>query len=517
MGPTLRDLFEQSVTKFPNKEALVDHRLGKRWTYREWDLDVNRLANAFRHSGVQKGDRVSTVLYNTAEFVTTLFACMKIGAVFNPINFRLTTEEIKFILHDAQPKVVLFEKETSPAISKIANSFWKIKFWSIDSENGSFAKNYDEQLAHASNERPECELHEDDTYAVMYTSGTTGRPKGVLHSHRNIMDQSLIMAAAMSLTKQDCGVSIAPLFHCAELHCAFFPRLHMGGTNVIMHHFDVKELTQLIQEERITTFFGAPTMWSMLIREDLSKVDLSTLRCGLYGGAPMAPALAKELNELLNIQLFQAYGMTEMGPAITLLYPDEQISKAGSSGKPLINHDVRVVKAKDGLPSEPGDICAPGKLGEIIVRGPSTMKGYFNQPDETKEALYKGWYHSGDIGYIDEDGFLWVSDRVKDMIISGGENIYSREVENVLFDHPDVLDAAVVGKPDELWGEQVVAFIVRKNPALTADALEAFFTENERLARYKRPRHYEFIDELPRNASGKVMKFVLRESLNEKV
>ncbi len=509
-GPTLRDVFEQTVAKFPFKEGLADRRLGKSWTYSEWDREVNHLANAFRQSGVKKGDRVSTVLYNTAEFAMALFACMKIGAVFNPINFRLMGKEVEFILRDACPKVVLYEKATSGPVAHAAKSVPNIQFWCID-EPDSFAKNYYEETSKASSERPDCELDENDPYAIMYTSGTTGMPKGVMHSHRNMVDQSLIMSAVMRVTKNERGLCIAPMFHCAELHCAFLPRLMMGGTNIIMHHFDAKELVQAIKEEKITHFFAAPTMWNMMLREDLTDADFSSLRAGLYGGAPMAPALVKEVNNTLDIDLFQAYGMTEMGPAISVLYDDEQLGKSGAAGKALINHEIRVAKIKEGTPTDPEDICAPGELGEIIVRGPSTMLEYFNRPDATKEALYKGWYHSGDVGYLDKEGFLWVSDRVKDMILSGGENIYSREVEDVLFEHPGVLDAAVIGEPDELWGERVVAFVVKKDLSLSGEELDKFCTENDRLARYKRPRRYEFMDELPRNASGKLQKFILRE------
>lgn len=511
MRPTLRDIFEQTVAKFPNKEGLVDRRLGKRWTYKQWDDDVNRLANAFWRSGVQKGDRISTVLYNTAEFATALFACTKIGAVFNPINFRLTAKEIEFILRDAAPKIVLFEKATASTVRIAAQSLRDMEFWSIEECDESFAKTYDEQIKGMSTESPGCELYEDDLYAIMYTSGTTGAPKGVMHSHRNMIDQCTIMSAVMRITKNERGLSVAPMFHCAELHCAFFPRILMGGSNVIMHHFDPKELIDTIQEEKISFFFAAPTMWNMMLREDLSQADFSPLRAGLYGGAPMAPALVKEVNQTLNIDLYQAYGMTEMGPAISVLYEDEQLIKSGSAGKPLLQHDVRVVRTRESGPSDPEEVCAAGELGEIIVRGPSTMLGYYKQSDATKEALYKGWYHSGDIGYIDNEGYLWVSDRVKDMIISGGENIYSREVEDVLFDHPKVLDAAVVGEPDEMWGERVVAYIVGKDESLTAEELDRFCKEQDRLARYKRPRRYEFVHELPRNASGKLQKYILRE------
>ncbi|SEA20907.1 fatty-acyl-CoA synthase [Thalassobacillus cyri] len=517
MGPTLRSMFEQTVAKYPEKEGLVDVRLGKRWTYREWDEEVNCLANTLKDAGVGKGDKVSTVLFNTAEFATTLFACMKIGAVFNPINFRLTAKEISFILQDAQPKIVVFEKATHPQVEQAAGEVKSVQFWSIDQHDLDFAVNYEAQMEGASRERPDCELDENDLYAIMYTSGTTGLPKGVLHTHRDMIDQALIMGTVMQVTDKERGLSVGPMFHCAELHCAFFPRVMMGGANIIMHHFETKSVIRTVKEEAITSFFAAPTMWNMMLQEDLAEADFSALNKGLYGGAPMAPALVKKLHDTLGIRLFEAYGMTEMGPAITVLTEDEQIDKAGSAGRPLLNHEVRVVRTREDGPADPADICEPGELGEIIVQGPSMMPGYYNRPEATEEVMYKGWYHSGDIGSFDEDGYLWVSDRVKDMIISGGENIYSREVEDVLFDHSQVMDTAVIGEPDEMWGERVVAYIVKKDDSLTEKELDEFCTANERLARYKRPRRYEFVDELPRNASGKLQKFKLREELMKEV
>ncbi|WP_079528886.1 fatty acid--CoA ligase [Halobacillus hunanensis] len=515
MGPTLKSMFEQTAVKFPNKEALVDVRLGKRWTYRQWDEEANHLANALSGAGVTKGEKVSTVLYNTAEFAVTLFACMKIGAIFNPINFRLTSQEISFIIKDAKPKVVLFERATAPQLKEIANERTHIHFWSIDEQQEVvLSRHYYDVLEGADRTPPFCEIDEDDYYAIMYTSGTTGLPKGVLHTHRDMIDQALILAHTLHLTHHDRGLTAAPMFHCAELHCSFFPRVMVGATTVILHHFDAQEMIQITREEEISTLFAAPTMWNMIIQEKFSKKDFNSLRTGLYGGAPMAPALTKRLHQALGVQLIQAYGMTEMGPAITVLLEDEQLSKAGSAGRALVNHEVLVVRTREEGPADPADICSPGELGEIIVRGPSMMPEYYNRSKETSEALYKGWYHSGDIGYFDEDGYLWVSDRVKDMIVSGGENIYSREVEDALFDHPAVVDAAVVGEPDELWGEKVVAYIVKKGD-VEPDELDEFCISGNRLARYKRPRRYEFVSELPRNASGKLQKFKLREQTKQ--
>ena len=274
----------------------------------------------------------------------------------------------------------------------------------------------------------------------------------------------------------------------------------------------------MIKEEKISLLFAAPTMWNMLLQEDIELYDLSSLRLGLYGAAPMAPALVKACKEQLGIDLVQAYGMTEMGPAISFLGKDEQLTKAGSAGKACFNHEIRIVRPNEDGPSEPDDLLPPGEVGEIIVKGPCMMVGYFNREEASEKAMYKGWYHSGDLGYLDEDGYLFVADRVDDMVISGGENVYPREVEDVLYEHEGILDVAVLGEPDEFWGEKVVAIVVRKNLNLTADELEYFCKNSDKLAPYKRPRKYVFVEEMPRNASGKIQKFLLREGIaSEKI
>ena len=514
MYPTLGKILEQTARKYPEKEALFDVKKNRRWTYRKWNREVNRLANAFLTAGVKKGDRISACLYNSEELATAFFACAKIGAVFNPVNFRLTAEEIAYILHDAEPKIVLFEKALEKNIAKIYGRFPRTSFWMIDPDPPYYAENYREKVRAASVVRPEAEVSEEDLYGIMYTSGTTGRPKGVMHRHRDMIEQSLILSGVMRLTPNDRGLVTAPIFHCAELHCAFLPRVHIGASQVIMRQFDPKQVLKLVQDEKITVFFAAPTMWNQLLQEDLSRYRLSSLRLGLYGGASMAPALIKRCREKLNIGLIQAYGMTEMGPAVTFLLEDEQITKAGSAGKPCLNHEVRVVCVREGAPSDPEDVMEPGGIGEILVRGSCMMKGYYRREEETMRAIHQGWYHTRDLGYMDEDGYLWVADRLDDMMISGGENIYPREVEDVLYEHPGVLDVAVLGEPDEIWGERVVAYVVKKHPDVTEDELDLFCRQSGKLARYKRPRKYIFVEQLPRNASGKIQKFLLRK--NEK-
>ena len=517
MFATLGKIFDQTVNKFPKREALVDLKKNKRWTYEEWSTDVYRLSNALLAAGVEKGDRVSTFLFNSSELATTLFATAKLGAVFNPINFRLKSEELTYILKDASPKVVLFEEQLAEVVASIHADFPEIQFWYIDEKAPDYAKNYGEEVAKASAADPQMEVAEMDTYAIMYTSGTTGSPKGVVHHHRAMAEQSMICITALKCSKNDVGLVVAPMFHCAELHCNVIPRVQAGAKSVIMHQFNPAKALKTIEEEKISIMFAAPTMWNMILQEDVSAYNIESLRLGLYGAAPMAPVLVDKVKNVLSIDLVQAYGQTEMGPAIAFLMEEEQLTKAGSAGKACYNHEILVVRANPDGPSNPDDKLAPGEVGEILVKGPCMMVGYYNREEDTSAAINQGWYHTSDLGYIDSDGYLYVADRVDDMIISGGENVYPREVEDVLYEHELVLDVAVLGVPDEKWGEQVVAVVVSKDPALTKEDLDHFCKTHDKLARYKRPRVYKFVEELPRNASGKIQKFLMREQIVEKV
>ena len=516
MSITIGEAFNATLKKFPNKEALYDVRSNNRYTYREWGDQINRLAHALKLEGVKRGDRVSTFLFNREELATAFFACAKIGAVFNPINFRLLAEEIAFILEDAAPKIVLFEEAVEAVVMQVEMRFPHISFWYCDRDKRpSYAESYQDKILTASSELVEEQLSEDDDYAIMYTSGTTGRPKGVIHRHRDMIEHSKIVVEKTKLDASDRGLIIAPMFHCAELHCAFLPRVHVGAANVIMHHFNPVETLRTIESEKITKFFGAPTMWNMLLQEKFTKYDLSSIKLGLYGAAPMAPALVHACQENFKVQLVQAYGMTEMGPAITFLSENDQIRKAGSAGNVIKHHEIRIVRTSEEGPSDPDDVMPIGQTGEILVKGPCMMKGYFQNEEATRKALYKDWYHTRDIGYLDEEGYLFVQDRVDDMIISGGENIYPREVEDILYEHPSILDVAILGQPDERWGETVTAFIVSKDSSLTEVELDEFCRNSHKLANYKRPSRYIFSETMPSNASGKIQKFLLKKQLED--
>lgn len=511
MYPTIGTVLEQTAERHPDREAILDLRQNRRFTYEQWNRHVNRLASALAVAGVKKGDRVSTVLYNTVELGSLFFACAKLGAIFNPVNYRLSSEEISFILRDAEPKVVVFEPAVEAQIRPVAEREDTSVFWCTDQGTvPDYAQDYWEMVGQAPDLSMDINVNEQDTCSIMYTSGTTGKPKGVMHRHRDLIEQSQILIAMMQLTPSDLGLAVAPMFHSAELHCCFLPRVHIGAGNVLLHQFDSRTVLETIQREQVTMLFAAPTMWNLLLKENVEDYDLSSLRLGLYGAAPMAPSMVRAIHERLGIGLVQAYGMTEMGPAVTFLLPDEQLKKAGSAGKPAIHHEVRVVRPGTDGPSEPEEVLPPGEVGEILVRGSCMMQGYYKREEANRKALYKGWYHSGDLGYLDEEGYLWVVDRMDDMIISGGENIYPREIEDVLYEHPGVFEAAVVGEPDETWGERVVAYVVPKDRSLTAEALDTFLRESYKLSNYKRPRRYIFVESLPKNASGKIQRYRLR-------
>ncbi|WP_216831807.1 long-chain-fatty-acid--CoA ligase [Alkalihalobacterium elongatum] len=515
MTITVGQMLDWSSQNYPDKLGIVYVRKNQYWTFSELDEKVNRFASSLQKLGVKKGDVVSTFLYNTSEFVVALFAAARIGAVFNPINYRLTASELKYILEDANSKVLLFEKAVHETVSKAKELGVNVdSFIYVDEDTPHFSMNFYRLLEEGETSRPTTTVDEEDIYIMMYTSGTTGKPKGVLHKHRDMVHHNFLMMQCMGITKNDIGLSIAPLNHTAELHTSFLPRLQVGATNILLHHFDSSQTLQVIQHHKVSHLFAAPTMVNMLLNDpSFENYDLSSLRILGYGGASMAPVLIKEFEKRTSAALVQMYGTTEMGPVMTVLFEDEQLSKAGSAGKAILTHEVRIVRPnEDGTPTHPENMCDVHEVGEIIVRGPCVMKEYYQRQEATEKALAHGWYHTGDLGSVDEDGYIWIRDRIDHMIVSGAENVYPREVEDRLIEHPDVIEASVIGKPDLNWGKIVTAFIVaRKGSNLNEEELDQFLLQGEKLAKYKRPREYYFVDALPKTPSGKIQKFILEK------
>lgn len=517
---TLGDTLAWPARYLPRKEALIvsDAQGRRAWTYAELDAEVNRHAHGLQALGVGHGDVVAAFLYNTPAFVFTLLATARLGAIFNPINYRLAPQELAFILQDGGAKALVFEDEGSSVVEKARDLGGNVAHW-IYADPGAtpaFATARLDALAQGQPATPvDVEVSENDPCILMYTSGTTGRPKGVLHTHRSKLAHNAMMHQVMQFRREDVGLALAPLNHTAELHTSFLPRLQVGATQVLLRRFDAAEALRVIEQEKVSFFFAAPTMIAMLLNDpSLDQRDLSSLRLVEYGGASMAPHLIREWSRRVGSGLVQVFGTTEMGPCMSVLYPHEQLSHAGSAGLPSLNHDLVVARLRDdGAPTDPADACAPGEVGEILVRGPCMMAGYLNRPEANAKALAHGWYHTGDLGHLDADGYLWIRDRIDYMINSGAENVYPREVEDALIEHPDVLEVAVVGEKDERWGQVVVAHVVtRPGSQLDDKTLDAFLVTGDRLAAYKRPRRYHFSDGLPKTTSGKIQKHLLRQA-----
>lgn len=486
---------------------------GKReQTWKQLVDRVSRLAGALKQLGVGEGDRVAMLGMNSDRYVEYLYGVLWAGAVMNPVNVRWSAREIAYSLDDCDCRVLFVDDTFRPMIDDLreySSSLETIVFVG-DGECPEGALDY-EDLLKGGEAVNDALRGGDDLAVLLYTGGTTGKPKGVMLSHDNLMTNilgSMIMVPRDTLKAP--GLHAAPPFHVAGLgHILQFSLRR--GTHVLLPSFEPGAVLEAIEKHKVAETFLVPTMLRMLLdHPDFPKRDLSSLRMLRYGASPMDTALLERaLKELPRVSFAQAYGMTELSPTITVLTPHYHTGegrKAGklmSAGVPVPLAEVRVVDAND----EPQP---SGKVGEIVARGPMVMQGYWNKPEQTAEALRNGWMHTGDAGYIDEDGFLFVVDRIKDMIVTGGENVYSAEVEDAILQLPQVAQCAVIGVPDEKWGERVHAAIVLKaGESLTKDEIVAHC--KTLIAGYKCPRSIEFRDELPMSGAGKLLKFKLRE------
>ncbi|MFB6170123.1 MAG: long-chain-fatty-acid--CoA ligase [Haloarculaceae archaeon] len=519
--PTVGETLARTARKYPDREAIVYPRKDVRYTYREFDDRVTRFANALRDRGVGQGDRVSVLLHNSAELAVAVFGICRAGAVFNPINYRLAPSEVAYIVDDSGSQTLVFEEATRDLVADARGEFDTLDdYLYVDDderEPPAYADGFHAAVDAAGTTAPAVAIAPEDQYAIMYTSGTTGRPKGVVHSHENATYHNMLYAGRVGFDFTDVGISAMPLYHNAELCCGLFPRVNIGAKTVILHDFDAEETLRQIDAEGATHLFVASRTWTAML-DAVEDVDFSgeTLQLGIYGAAPMPPALLERCIETFCEDYATAYGMTEMGPCATFILPFEVREQLGSVGKAAPNHEVRIVEPTEDEdpddPVTPEDTVPQGDTGEIILQGPPMMEEYWNRPEKTEDAIRDGWFFTGDAGYFNEDGYLFLVDRIDDMIISGGENIYPTEVENVLYQHSAVAEVAVVGEDDDEWGEVVVAYVVTADgESATETDLDAFCRESSDLADFKRPRRYEFIDELPRNPSGKIQKYKLRD------
>jgi fatty-acyl-CoA synthase len=444
---------------------------GRPWTYAELDARSDELAASLDH-----GSRVSTLTGNTAEHVAVFFACAKAGAILHPISWRLAPAEIAFQLDDADPAVLLVESEYR-ALAEAALELAAVR----------------PVLELPSRRRSVRTLESGDPLLLIYTSGTTGKPKGALLTHANCFWTNLSFDLATGLTGDDVVLQVLPQFHCGGWNVQPLLAWWKGARVVIERGFNPARALELIEQHRVTTMMGVPANYLFMTREPgFAEVDLSSLRLAVVGGAPMPVSLLDTWAER-GVDIVQGYGLTEAAPNVLCLPPEHARRKAGSAGRPY-----------------PYVECRLSAEGELLVRGPNVFAGYWHNPEATAAAFRDGWLATGDLAERDADGDYWIRGRLKDLVVSGGENVYPAEVEAVLHEHPDVLEAAVIGVPDERWGEVCAAFVTVRRPVSEDDLLEHCRT---RLARFKVPKSFQVVDELPRNSLGKIVKSELRQAV----
>lgn len=489
----------------PERIALIFEE--REFLYAEFAERVRRLASLFRSGGVCFGDRVGYLGLNHPALLEALFAAQALGAIFVPLNFRLTAQELTFIVNDAGIHTLLVDDALRGVLEPAMSELCCRHYFSSESQHSGWRHMPTER---AINEPLDAavSVDEHDVAVIMYTSGTTGLPKGAMLTHGNILWNNINAALAFGSSREDRILTAAPLFHIGGLNVLTLNAFHIGARVVLLRNFDPARVLADFEHYRITHMFGAPAMFLFMSQHPaFATTDLGSIRSLVCGAAPVPESLI-ELYAARGIDFCQGYGLTETAPFSAFLTPEWAISKLGSAGQPPLYSDTRIVDS-DNQP------LAPGERGEICLRGPNIMKGYWNRPDATAAAIdAQGWFHSGDVGYLDEDGFLFICDRLKDMVISGGENVYPAEVEGALYKHDAIAEVAVIGLPDEKWGEAVTAVVaLHQGCQLTLEELRDF--ARPLLAKYKLPLRLHMVDALPRNPAGKVLKFVLKNELQK--
>ncbi len=490
----------------PEREALVVD--GKRFNYRQLNQRVNQTAWAIQGLGVKHGDRVAILAYNGNEFVEVVMAAAKLGVILVLLNWRLTPVELTFMLNDSGAKTLFYDATFTATAQELKN---KTGLDTIISVSGvsqiSGSLNYDEMIANMplTEPTPDAPVGLDTPHLIIYTAGTTGTPKGAIQTHGGGFWNALNDVVSMDITSNDRNLNVLPMFHSGGIGLFTLPVFYMGGTVILTRTFDPSKALELIRREKVSIFMGVPAIFLFLANQP-DFGCMKDVRIIMSGGAPLPVSLIKLYNEN-GLKLLQGFGMSEAGPSITVLDRDMYLKKAGSIGRRLMHLETRVV-------DEDMNDVGHGEIGELIMRGPNVMPGYWNRPQANEEAFRGGWFHSGDLARREADGSLYIVDRSKDMYISGGENVYPAEVENAIYEIPEIGEAAVIGVPDTKWGEVGKAIVtVKAGKKLTEEQIITYL--KGRLAKFKVPASVAFIDALPRNAMGKVLKNTLREKYKQ--
>ncbi|MDS9470314.1 fatty acid--CoA ligase family protein [Sporosarcina pasteurii] len=504
-------------TALAQPDKIAYHFMGQDTTYGEFNGLVSKLASALAELGVQKGDHVAFLLGNTPHFLHSLYATMRLGATAIPINPIYTPDEISYIIHNSDAKVVVAIDALLPLIEQAANVFTTVQHYiiceteqstpekvaSLPEQLKSRVSLYSQLIARGNSEFDPVPVEEDDTAIILYTSGTTGSPKGAMLTHKNLYSNAKDVAEYLGFKEGDRMVATLPVFHVFALTVVVNAPLLRGAEILLVPRFSPAEVFNMIKEKKATVFAGVPTMYNFLYQyPEGKKEDFESVRLAISGGASLPVALLHNFEEKFDVRVSEGYGLSEASP-VTCFNPIESERIPGSIGTNIVNVENKVV-------NELGEEVPDGEVGELIVRGPNVMKGYYKMPEETEVALRDGWLYTGDLARRDENGYFYIVDRKKDLVIVGGYNVYPREVEEVLFTHEDVVEAAVIGVPDVDFGEAVHAFVVLKEGA-KADIEQLTAYCAERLVKYKVPKQIEFLDELPKNTTGKILRRALSE------
>jgi fatty-acyl-CoA synthase len=503
------DWIKRHAERSPDKLALVDAHTGRKFTYAQFNERANRFASFLRDElGIKQGDRVSLLAANSTDYFEILFACGKMGAILNTLNWRLAPPELEYIINDCTPRLLIYEPDFAPAVEELRSKI-ECEFYVVMAGEAPEPEwTYEQALAGGSPDGVAMPaLKYTDTWAILYTSGTTGRPKGAQVTYGNFFYNAVGVGQAIDLSSLDVNLNVLPTFHAGGLGLYAGPIFHTGGTLIVMRAFDPERFLQLMVEWNVTVVLLVPSIYLMLAQfPEFEKYDLSHVRSWASGGSSLPPAVVEQFaNKGITIQ--QGFGMTETGPTVFIIDKENALKKAGSVGRPVLHTDVRIM-------NEQGNILGPDEVGELCIRGGNVTSGYWNRPEATADALVDGWLHSGDAAKFDQEGYYYIVDRWKDMFISGGENVYPAEVENVIYDHPAIAEVAVIGVPHPKWQEVGKAIVVLKEGhELTEGEIIAFC--QGKLAKYKIPKSMDLVEELPRNAAGKVLKRDLRQQFTE--
>ena len=487
----------------PNKIAIRDLSTKKNLTYLELNNRANKLAGWLQSKGVKKGDRVAILSQNCPEFFELEFACAKIGAIELPLNWRLTKPELEYILKDSTPHVLIYDTMFLDVTIDLQKDCSIAASLQIDSEDPN--SQYEEALNNSDGSHEIIETTQEDLIMIMYTSGTTGHPKGAMINHQMQLYNAINLASPAFVASDSIQLVVLPLFHTGGMNCYANPILHSGGELILIKEFEPGLALSVLgsNKYKVTHFFAVPAPYQFMMNHpDFEKTDLSNLRVAGIGGAPCAEASLKTWSER-GVSMIQGWGMTETSPGGIGLDAADAERKLGSAGKPVMYTEVKVV-------DDEGKELPWGEVGELYIKGPNITPGYWNKPEATKDSFEDGWLKTGDAARFDDEGFVYIVDRWKDMYISGGENVYPAEVENVLYQLPQIAEAAIIGVPDDRWGETGKAFLALKS-GQTLEEKDVINHCLKNLAKFKVPASVEFIEALPRNATGKVLKRTLRE------